>query len=101
MANLIDDVHAGIVNKISELGLEEVEVIEYSLLKGPAFRLDTRIDVVAFNHAMSFFLCDEYGRPHVVVILFHAGVAATGLLPHTALSRTKVAYLLPVFALGT
>lgn len=98
MTNLVNDIHAGIIDEVCELGFEAVEVVEDCFLKASAFGFDCWFNRVAFDDLKDLLFSDEHGRSHMVMILFHAGGATASIFPHAAVCRTEGCYLLTVLA---
>ena len=96
VADLVDDVHARGVDEGGELVLDQIEVVEDRLLKGPALGLGRRVDVVLFDQRHELILLHEAGRTHVVVVLLDARPAPARLFPHAALGRAEGCYFLAV-----
>ena len=89
MTDLVDDVHASVVNKRYKLSLKQIEVIKNCLLQASTFWLSDRIDIKFFYQTLSLLFADKYRGPHMIMILFYASVTTTSLFPHTAFTSTK------------
>ena len=96
---MIDNIFANRIERISELGLNNIEVVIDGLLKRSAFRLNTAIHGIFFNYWNDILFVEEVGGAHVIMVLFDAGFATSCLLPNTAIRSTEYRYLLTVLTL--
>lgn len=98
MANLVDDIHAGVINKWHELCFKLIKVVEDSLLQASTLWFCDRIYIEFSYQIQRLLFTDEDCWPHMVMIFFYARAAPARLFPNTALASAEGGYFLPVLA---
>lgn len=98
MAYLVNYIHARVVNECGELCFYQIEVIEYDLLKSPAFRFRDRVHAELFDYLLALLFGYKNGGSHMIVVFLDTCSTSAGLLPHAALAGAKRCYFLPMLA---